>query len=223
MGGKRIRENRPGAALPRRSGARRGRPVDVAKRQAILAAAEAALFGGDPRHLNIEAIARAAGVSKVTVYAQFGSLDAVLRAVIERHREHMARSLETLPSRGQDLRTSLVAFGEALLEFLTSPQAIALQRMLSGPFASRARLRRLVFEEGPLALREKVARILERERARGALRLEDPEAVAEQLLGMWQGLVVPGMVMGGLRRPGREERRRRVEAAVDAVLRAYAR
>jgi TetR/AcrR family transcriptional repressor of mexJK operon len=53
--------------------------------------------------------------------------------------------------------------------------------------------------------------------------LEDPEAVAEQLLGMWQGLVVPGMVMGGLRRPGREERRRRVEEAVDAVLRAYAR
>ncbi len=206
---------------PPRARVRRGRPVDLHKRRAILAAAQQVFFGADPRRLNIETIARTAGVSKATVYAQFGSLTAVLRAVIEEHREDMARALRTLPESGTDLRASLVAFGDALLDFLTSPAAVALQRMLAARVGARARLGRLVYAEGPLALRRRLANILEAEQRQGRLRRHDALVVAEQLLGMWQGLLVPGQVMGGVPRPSRTERRRRVRAAVDTILRAY--
>lgn len=200
---------------------KRGRPPDIAKQKAILKAAEEVFFGGDPRRLNIEAIARCAGVSKATVYAQFGSLDTLLRAVIQEHREHMLRTLRRFPTTGRNLRASLVAFGDRLVDFLTSPRSIALHRMLATEFRGRKRLGRLIFLEGPATLCERLADILRAGQKEGALRLHEASTAAEQLLGMWQGIVLPGLVMGGCRRPGRHERRQRVRAAVEAWLRAY--
>lgn len=203
--------------LPRK----RGRPPDARKRRAILQAAQRLFFGADPRRLNIETIARRAGVSKATVYAQFDSLEAIIGAVIQDHRQHMLRALETLPATGQDLRASLVAFGERLVDFLTSPRGVALQRMVATDFGGRRGMGRLIFREGPAALRDRLTEIVRAAEKAGAMRVHDAAAAAEQLLGMWHGILVPGLLMSGCRRPAREERRRRVRAAVDAWLRAY--
>lgn len=216
-----LTSNKAATRAQPRGTRKRGRPPDVAKRHAILKAAEEVFFGGDPRRLSIEAIARCAGVSKATVYAQFGSLDTLLRAVIQEHREYMLRTLERFPTTGLNLRASLVAFGDRLVDFLTSPRSIALHRMLATEFHGRQRLSRLIFLEGPAALRERLAEILRAGEKEGMLRLHEPSTAAEQLLGMWQGIVLSGLVMGGCSRPGRQERRQRVRAAVEAWLRAY--
>ena len=49
------------------SNARPGRPPDPAKQRAILDAARSLLFQGGPGELSMEAVARRAGVSKVTM------------------------------------------------------------------------------------------------------------------------------------------------------------
>ena len=53
-------------------GGPRGRPVDPAKREAIVAAAAHSFFDIGYAATSIEQIAADAGVSKVTIYNQFG-------------------------------------------------------------------------------------------------------------------------------------------------------
>lgn len=187
-----------------------------------MSAAQRILFAADPRALRMERIAREAGVSKATLYAYFPSLPAVLRAVIQNHREIMTAALERLPVHTSGLRASLVRFGTVLLEFLTSPEAIALQRMLAAEPALRRRLGPLIYREGPEVMRAKVASILDAAQARGELRMHDSGLAAEQLLGMWQGIVNVGMLIGGRPRPTASERARMVRSAVELLLRAYA-
>lgn len=201
---------------------RRGRPRDDRKRAIILATARRIFFSGDPRRLCMEGVAREAGVAKATLYAYFPNLTELLRAVIQEHRARMTRALEQLPRSTSDVRASLVAFGNALLEFLTSSEAVAIQRMLAANPSLRRRVGRLLYQEGPVEMRSKVARILAAARARGDLRLHDSEHAAEQLLGMWQGIAVVGVVMGGRGRPSARERQHAVASAVDLLLRASA-
>ncbi len=200
----------------------RGRPPDLSKRVAILAAAARMFFGGEPRALRMERVAREARVSKATLYAYFPSLNALLRAVIQSQRETMTAALDRLPQSTSDVRRSLVNFGETLLDFLTGKEAIALQRMLAAEPALRRRLGPLTYREGPEVIRAKVARILAAAQRRGDLRRHDSELAAEQLLGMWLGTIHVGLSIGGRRRPSRSERRRVVRQAVEVLLRAYA-
>lgn len=201
---------------------RRGRPKDASKRAAIIAAARRIFFSANPRALRMERIAREAGVSKATLYAYFPNLAELLRAVIQEHRAHMTVALERLPETTADIRSSLIQFGQSLLAFLTSPEAIALQRMLAAEPGLRRLLGRLVYREGPEEMRARVARIVAAAAARGDLVVRNCERAAEHLLGMWQGIVVVGLVMGGRARPSPREQERAVEEAVDAWLRAYA-
>ncbi len=212
-------------ALPRggrRLRPARGRPPDPGKRAAILSAAQRLFFSGDPRALRMERIAREAGVSKATLYAHFRNLRALLRAVIQGHRATMTAALDRLPQSTADVRSSLVEFGEALLEFLTGTEAIALQRMLAAEPALRRQLGPLTYREGPEVMRAKVARILTAAEARGDLRPHDSLLAAEQLLGMWLGMINVGLLIGGRQRPTQRERQRVVREAVEVLLRAYA-
>ncbi|MCX8073666.1 MAG: TetR/AcrR family transcriptional regulator [Candidatus Binatia bacterium] len=199
----------------------RGRPRDERKRSDIIAAARRIFFAADPRKLRMERIAREAGVSKATLYAYFPNLTELLRAVIQDHRASMTRALDRLPQTTSDVRASLVEFGTRLVEFLTSSETVALQRMLAAEPSLRQRLGRLIYREGPETMRTKVARILSAAEARGDLRPHDSQRAAEQLLGMWQGIVSIGLLIGGRPAPSRKERERAVEHAVDVLLRAY--
>jgi TetR/AcrR family transcriptional repressor of mexJK operon len=55
------------------------------------------------------------------------------------------------------------------------------------------------------------------------LAIDSPAEAAEQLVGMWLGVQVTGLMMQGCARPGPAALRRRSRRAVDAFLRAYAR
>jgi AcrR family transcriptional regulator len=64
-------------------------PVRAARREKVLAAAEALFASQGFRGTTIEAIAEAAGMSKVTVYGYFRDKDAVFVAVAERLAAHL--------------------------------------------------------------------------------------------------------------------------------------
>ncbi|GIW45220.1 MAG: transcriptional regulator [Candidatus Binatia bacterium] len=200
----------------------RGRPRDPQKREAIVRAAERLLFAADPQLLRMERIAQEAGVSKATLYAYFPNLNAVLRAVIQNHRATMTAALDRSPRHTADVRAALVEFGDALLDFITGKEALAVQRMLAADPVLRRRVGSLIYREGPAAMRSKVAQWIDLARIRGDLRIGDPERAAEQLLGMWQGTLTVALLMGARPRPSAAERRRIVREAVDVWLRAHA-
>ncbi len=73
-----VRTQGGSAAAP----VRRGRPLDPGKDRAILMAARALLFARGPRALTMEAVARAAGVSKPTLYSRYAGRRELLLAVV---------------------------------------------------------------------------------------------------------------------------------------------
>ncbi len=201
---------------------RRGRPPDAAKRAAIIAAARALLFRGGVARLSIEAVARAAGVSKVTVYAHFSDLPGVMRAVILAQRNMMTAALEGLPTAPAALRQALLTFGMSLMTFLTGDEFLNLQRLLASQAGQQPWLGQLLYQEGAEATRTKLAELLAAAVECGALRAHDTAQAAEQLLGMWQGFQATGLLIGGCPRPSSEVLQTRIEASVDLMLTALA-
>ena len=200
----------------------RGRPPDAEKHAAILAAARQLFFSGSIQALNIEAVARAAGVSKVTVYSHFSDLQGLVRAVVLAQRSEMTRALEDLPLDRGGLRQALIELGCCLMAFLTGDDYVALQRMLAAVSREETWLGTLVYRDGAEATRDRLATRLDEAATRGDLRPHDSRLAAEQLIGMWQGIQTTGLLSGGCPKPDPGQLQRRVEGAVDVLLRAYA-
>ena len=71
------------------AGSARGRPKDLEKRAAILSAATDLFTARGLNGVSMEAVARAAGVSKITVYSHFRSKDELFReTVFAKCRQH---------------------------------------------------------------------------------------------------------------------------------------
>ena len=108
-----------------------GRPLDAAKRQAIVETAAHLFFHNGYAATAIEQIAADAGVSKVTIYNQFGDKRALFTAAVacecEKMRSHF--SLEQMPQ--GTIRERLTAIGEAITEFLFRPEMFQFERRIA--------------------------------------------------------------------------------------------
>ncbi|AQZ95703.1 hypothetical protein BVH74_13505 [Halopseudomonas phragmitis] len=206
----------------RSSGNGPGRPVDPRKLDDILEAALESIAEGDPQ-FGMESVARRAGVAKGTLYRYFDNAEALLQAVLERHHQTMVGHLPEHNGSLDDLRTQLVALGEHLLDFLTSERGIKIMRSIIAHGARHGEHGRMIYRDGPWAFVLRAAQYLETAAARGQIQLDDPVESAEQLIGLWKGSLITGLMMNGCDVPDSAARRRRVERGVDLLLRAHSR
>ena len=108
-----------------------GRPKDLEKRAAILAAAKRLFPMAGFEGTSMDAIAAEAGVSKLTVYSHFTDKETLFVAAIR------ARCQDQVPDFLFDVDTSgpvrgqLEAIARAFLGLVTSPEAISLHRLLT--------------------------------------------------------------------------------------------
>lgn len=196
-----------------------GRPVDVEKLDRILDAVLASFADGD-MHFTIEGIARRAGVSKGTIYRHFDNAEALLRAVLDRQQREMAGLGPAPVNSIDDLREQLIALGTQLLAFLTSDQGVRIMRTVITHGARYCEHGELIYRDGPQAFVARAAGCLERAAELGQIRVEDPMHSAEQLVGMWKGSLVHGLLMNGCPTPDAKQLQFRVESAVNVLLTA---
>jgi TetR/AcrR family transcriptional repressor of mexJK operon len=196
-----------------------GRPVDMEKLDRILDAVLDSFADGD-MHFTIEGIARRAGVSKGTIYRHFDNAEALLRGVLARQHHEMAGMGPAPVNSIDDLREQLIALGTQLLAFLTSDQGVRIMRTVITHGARHCEHGKLIYRDGPRAFVERAAGCLERAAERGQLQVDDPLHRAEQLIGMWKGSLVHGLLMNGCPAPNAVQLRYRVESAVNLLLTA---
>jgi len=194
-----------------------GRPVDVEKLDRILDAVLDSFADGD-MHFTIEGIARRSGVSKGTIYRHFENAETLLQAVLERQHQEMAGLGPAPVNTIDDLREQLTALGTQLLTFLTSDQGVRIMRTVITHGARHSQHGELIYRDGPQAFVARAAACLERAGAKGQINVDDPMHRAEQLVGMWKGSLVHGLLMNGCPTPDAEELRYRVESAVNVLL-----
>ena len=134
----------------------------------------------------IEAIARAAGVSKQTIYNHFGSKAELVRALVSRRAKMAIESLES--GSPQHPQAALTLFAEALLTPLLAHRGLSLLRMMiRGIDDDSSELFNQVYNAGPSAYRGELSLFLERSAQIGAIDITDPDQAAEFFIGMVMG------------------------------------
>lgn len=197
---------------------RRGRSADLKKREEIILAAKRAFFEVGYAASSIEAIAAAANVSKVTVYSHFGDKRGLFTAAVEKECESIRGQL-LFDEVGGQLRDRLLSFGMAMVTFLSRPEMIRFEQRIAAEVEREPELGLCFLEAGPRRMHRALAGLLEREAARGTLRLKDPMQAAEHLAAMCKGLADMERRFAGVSDP--EANRRRVTSAVDLFLAGY--
>jgi TetR/AcrR family transcriptional repressor of mexJK operon len=199
---------------------KRGRPVDAAKRAAILETART-LFFEHGYGIGLETIAATAGVSRQTIYNLFASKDDLFAAIVQESSGQITAALAELAPDAAP-RDVLTALGVSFLSKILSDRAVQFQRLLIGSSASFPTLGPTFYANGPGRGLARLAAYLDRETEAGRLAVDDPVLAAEQFFGMLMG---HRSMRRTLRIDGEmpeAEIRRRVDSAVGAFLRAYA-
>lgn len=200
-----------------------GRPKDMAKRDAMLDAAACLFFRNGLEAVTMEAVAREAGVSKVTVYGHFATKETLFGSVIRRETATIRQGLAQLPDTHDAVRQSLIEVGVCMLRFLLEPHVLAVERVMSHQGEQHPKLLRAFFDAGPWAISQWLREKLEGLASAGHLRLPDPARAADQLCSMWQGMLIKEVRMGVRPTPTEEEIQRQITSAVDVFLAAYGR
>lgn len=168
--------------------AKPGRPKDMRKHAAILESAKALFGDRGYAGTSMEAVARRASVSKLTVYSHFGDKHSLYRAAVR------ARCSELFP---QDLYlTQGYASVEQALRRIathharlaTSREAMGMWRAISsGCSDDGPQLGRLLWEEGPQRVHALVRGFLASLVDEGRLDIGDCDMAARQFLALLKG------------------------------------
>ncbi|SDU02189.1 TetR/AcrR family transcriptional regulator [Halopseudomonas salegens] len=201
---------------------RPGRPVDPEKIERILDHALQSIAEGDLQ-FGMESVARRAGVAKSTLYRHFDNADGLLKAVLERqHRALVGNGPEPFSSL-EGLREQLLNLGHQLLDFLASEEGIKIMRAVIAHGARHGAHGQMIYQDGPIAFVRRAEECLRHAVEQGQISVDDPAMAAEQLVGMWKGCMLNGLLMNGRPLPDQAERQLRIESAVDLFLRATTR
>lgn len=198
-----------------------GRPKDMEKRSAILDAARMLFFLRGVEQVTIEAIAAASGVSKVTVYSHFGDKVSIFTEVVRREVDRMSEGIAHLEQEGGSLEDKLVHFGQQLLTFLTHKEISGLDHLLAAEAQRHPALAQAFFESGPGRVRSMLAELLEEAGRRGHLRIDNPLLAAEQLIALWQGMMMIELRFGTRKDVPPDEITDRVRQGVAVLFAAY--
>jgi TetR/AcrR family transcriptional repressor of mexJK operon len=200
----------------------RGRPRDPAKLEAILDAAYDLFLDRGIAATPMDLVAERAGVSKMTVYANFQDKPALLAAVFERTIKTMR--LPDLPV-GSNLNLSLerlTEFGELTVSLLTRPEVIRATRLMAAEGAAeQPRLAAVFYAAGRGEILKRVAAFLKGLTERGVLAIDDPELAADQLIGAWVGMSELRQSLGVAGPPSSKAIAKRVRYAIDTLVRAW--
>ena len=200
---------------------RKGRPVDAAKHEAIIAAAVRAFFDDGFAAASIEQIAASAGVSKVTVYNQFGDKRGLFTAAVEAECNRMQTYFSIDTSAGATLRDRLRNIGTGMVAFLSRPEMIQFERRIAAETVAEPEIGAAFLAAGPHRMKKAFAQFLRALAKAGDVEIEDFDLAAEQFASMCKGMGDLERRFGAAVDPQRD--RDRLEAAVEVFCRAYGR
>jgi len=152
---------------------------------AVLDAALALLVEAGDK-LTMTAVARRASCSKETLYKWFGDRDGLLTATVQRQ----ASQVRAVPADRASLdRATLAAnlerFAADWLRVISSAKSVALNRLAVGQAGTdRHDLGRIVLENGPSALRERLRPLLDLSCEAGLLRFPDSDEAFATFFGL---------------------------------------
>ena len=198
----------------------RGRPRDPERCRRILEAAQKHFNEHGLERASVDAIAAEAGVSKMTVYSNFGSKDGLFQAVVR------DRTIAVVPDTPDAAELDTAQPEKALLTVgarflaLARGDALGAMRAIYGVAGAQPDACLAFYKEGPERLNNELAAYLRRAHAAGTLKVRNPRQAADLFLSMFLG---SGHIRGLLKleMPDSKEDRALLREAVRVFMAAY--
>jgi AcrR family transcriptional regulator len=169
---------------------------------------------------SMNAIARAAGVSKGTLYVYFKSKEELFGAIVEEQRGEEAELIFTLDG-GEDVKVALTRLGKELVRFLCRPGGVPGLRTVIAIADRMPELGAKFYLSGPAEGIARLQTYLERQVVAGVLKPHDCEVAAAQFIEACLSLTFKPMLFNFAGPPQRAQVDRVVNAAVRTFLAAY--
>jgi TetR/AcrR family transcriptional repressor of mexJK operon len=157
------------------------------KAESILAAAARSFLAAGFGAVSMDAIARAAGVSKATVYAHFTGKEELFGAIVARLSERRFGGFSVEALDPIDIEASLGAIARRFLDLVLSPEAISLNRIIVGEITRFPVLGEVFWAAGPERQRVQIEAFLRRAAEAGSLGIADARLAAEQFAALARG------------------------------------
>lgn len=198
-----------------------GRPKDLEKRAAILAAAQSLFPSKGYDAVSMDAIAQAAGVSKLTLYSHFTDKDTLFGAAVEEFCEHQLphQAFELHPE--LSLQEALLHIAKGFLDLTMDECAIQLFRIMAAQAGQNTKLAEIFFSVGPRRTLKDMEMFLTQRRDSGDLDIENPGKAAEHFFVLLKGVRHMRCLVGVAPLPDASERLAHAEEVVNVFVRAY--
>jgi AcrR family transcriptional regulator len=194
---------------------------DNAKRRQILAGAREVFLGQGFDAASMGEIARAAGVSKGTLYVYFDSKEQLFETVTREECKVQAEPVFQLDPADTDVEAVLHRLGIAFVKFLCRPNGVSPLRTVISISERMPEIGRQFYEQGPAQGVASLRRYLEHQVAAGILHIEDCEIAAAQFLDSCQSTVFKPLLFNFASAPADDRIARVVAIAVRTFLAAY--
>ena len=198
-----------------------GRPKDLEKRAAILAAAKQLFAAQGFEGTSMDAVAKVASVSKLTVYSHFGDKDALFKAAVEaKCEEQMPAAMFRVP-KGTPIRDALLVIAHGFHGLIHSAESLSLHRMMIANAGQDAHLTDLFFDAGPRKTLSGFEQFLHQAIALKQLDIPEPARAAQHFFCLLKGIGHLRQLCGCARPVPRKEVNAHIDSVVDLFLRAY--
>lgn len=193
----------------------------MAKRLAILDTAKALFATQGFEGTSMDAVAKQAGVSKLTVYSHFADKDSLFKAAVQsKCEEQMPDALFHVDPKAS-VQKQLLGIARGFFELVFSAESLQLHRMMVANASHSPHLAELFFEAGPRRVLAALTQFLREATQAGALQVKDPEQAAGHFFVMIKGTEHMRQLVGCGCSLSDFNRDRHLKSVVDLFHRAY--
>lgn len=194
---------------------------DGAKRRQILDGARSVFLADGFDAASMSEVARAAGVSKGTLYVYFSSKEELFAALIREEKREQAEQTCQLDMDDENVEAVLRGFGERLLDRMFRPTSIAHLRTVAAVAQRFPTIGQAFYEAGPKYGQLRLAAYIARRANAGSIVVDDASFAAWLFIDMCKSAHLLSVLMCVAEPPGAAEIRSHVAAVTAVFLRAY--
>lgn len=198
-----------------------GRPKDLAKREAILEAAKTLFLSLGYANTSMDAVAAAAGVSKLTVYSHFNDKQTLFGSAVMATCQNQLPDLMFEYPEGAAVEQVLLNIARGFQALISSDEAVKLSRLIMAQGSQDPSFGEFFYEAGPKHVLAGMEALLRGVAERGLLRIDNPLRAAEHFFCLVKGAPDYRLLLGCAGPLEGDEAEAHVREVVGVFLRAF--
>jgi AcrR family transcriptional regulator len=195
---------------------------DTAKRRQIIEGARMVFMALGYDAASMGEIAKAAGVSKGTLYVYFRDKDELFQAIVSKECAFHAEGVFSFDTENPDIAGTLMRMGVAFVQILCMPERQSSLRAVIAVADRKPNVGRTFYETGPAVGIAKLAEYFEAHIKAGRLEIEDCEVAAAQFMESCIATILKPVLFNFGAPPTLERIEHVVRIAVKTFMAAYA-